>query len=102
MARFAQHTRLVAAPGKRDELIAKFLESADAQRANADCELMLVSSAPESDDVVYLTEVWSSEGAWEQTRRSPAVQAWAATMPGLVAGPPDSTALAVIGGKGVD
>jgi quinol monooxygenase YgiN len=101
MSRFAQHTRLVAAPGKREELIAKFLESTDAQRENADCELMLVSSAPDVDDVVYLTEVWSSEAAWEQTRRSPAVQAWAASMPELVAGPPDTTALTVRGGKGV-
>jgi quinol monooxygenase YgiN len=62
---------------------------------------MLVSTAPDSADVVYLTEVWSSEAAWEQVRRSLAVQAWAASMPALVDGPPQSTALEVMGGKGV-
>jgi quinol monooxygenase YgiN len=101
VSRFAQHTRLLAAPGKRDELVAKFLESAEAQRGNPDCELMLVSAAPDSADVVYLTEVWSSEAQWEQVRSSPAVQAWAASMPALVGGPPETTALEVMGGKGV-
>lgn len=67
---FVQHTRLIAAPGKREELVAKFLESAEIQRDNPDCQLMLVSTAPDSADVVYLTEVWSSEDAWEQARRS--------------------------------
>jgi quinol monooxygenase YgiN len=74
--RFAQHTRLVAAPGKRDELVAKFLEAAEIQRGNPACELMLVSTAPDAPDVVYLTEIWSAEDAWEQARRRPEIQAW--------------------------
>jgi quinol monooxygenase YgiN len=100
-SRFAQHTRLVAAPGKRDELVAKFLESAEIQRDNPDCELMLVSTAPDSAEVVYLTEVWSSHDAWEQARQSAAIQAWAASMPALVGGPPESIPLEMAGGKGV-
>ena len=90
MTQFAQHTRLFAAPGKRDELVAKFLESAEIQRDNPACRLMIVSTAPDSADVVYLTEVWSSEDAWEQARRSPVIQAWAASMSALMGGRPDS------------
>jgi quinol monooxygenase YgiN len=101
ISRFAQHTRLIATPGKRDELAAKFLESAEIQRDNPDCQLMLVSTAPDSAGVVYLTEVWSSEDAWEQARRSAPVQAWAASMPALVSGPPESIPLEVLGGKGI-
>ena len=101
ISRFAQHTRLIATPGKRDELVAKFLESAEIQRDNPDCQLMLVSTAPDSAGVVYLTEVWSSEDAWEQARRSAPVQAWAASMPALVSGPPESVPLALAGGKGL-
>jgi len=101
MFRFAQHTRLVAAPCKYDELVAKFLESAEIQCDNPDCELMLVSTAPDSADVVYLTEVWSSEDAWEQARRSAPIQAWAASMSALVRGPPESIPLEVMGGKGL-
>lgn len=100
-SRFAQHTRLTAAPGKRDELVAKFLESVEIQRANPDCELMLVSTAPDSAEVVYLTEVWSSQDAWERARRSAPIRAWAASMPALVGGPPESIPLDVAGGKGL-
>jgi quinol monooxygenase YgiN len=101
MARFAQHTRLRARPGKRDELIAKFLEAAEMQRANPANELTLVSSSPDEDDVVYLTEVWTSAEEHERARESDEVQAWAAPKPTLVDGPPQTSPLDVAGGSGV-
>lgn len=100
-SRFAQHTRLVAAPGKRDDLVAKFLESVEIQRDNPDCELMLVSTAPDQADVVYLTEVWSSEDGWNAARSSAAIRAWAESMPALVGGAPESLRLEVAGGTGL-
>jgi len=100
MSRFGQHTRLVAAPSQRAELVAKFLEAAEIQHGNPDCELMLVSTAPDAADVVYLTEVWSSREAWDRARSSPVIQAWAASMPGLVGGPPETVPLDVAGGTG--
>jgi quinol monooxygenase YgiN len=90
---------LRARSGKRDELVAKFLEVADIQRDNSACELMIVSSSPEEDDVVFLTEVWTSPEEHERARQSSEVQTWAADMPSLVAGPPDITPLVVHGGK---
>jgi quinol monooxygenase YgiN len=99
-SRFAQHTRLVSAPGKREHLVAKFLEAAEMQRDNTDCELMLVSTAPDEADVVYLTEVWSSEAAWERARSSPQIRAWAESMPTLVSAPPETSLLDLAGGKG--
>jgi quinol monooxygenase YgiN len=92
---------LRARAGKRDELVAKFLEVADMQRDNPACELMLVSSSPEEDDVVLLTEVWTSAEEHERARQSSEVQAWAAQMPSLVGGPPESTLLVIEGGKGL-
>jgi quinol monooxygenase YgiN len=92
---------LRARAGKRDELVAKFLEVVDMQRDNPACQLMLVSSSPEEDDVVFLTEVWSSAEEHERARQSSEVQAWAAQMPSLVAGPPESTPLVVEGGTGL-
>jgi quinol monooxygenase YgiN len=97
LARFAQHSRLRAQAGKRDELVAKFLEVTDMQRDNPACELMLVSSSPEEDDVVFLTEIWTSAEDHERARQSPEVQAWAAEMPSLVAGPPEITPLVIEG-----
>jgi hypothetical protein len=46
---------LHARPGKRDRLIAKFLEVPVMQANNPACELTIVSSSPDEDDVVYLT-----------------------------------------------
>jgi quinol monooxygenase YgiN len=100
MTRFAQHTRIRARPGKREELIAKFLEAAEMQRDNPANELTLVSSSPEDEDVVYLTEVWTSAEEHEQARQSDEVQAWAADMPSLVDRPPETTPLDVAGGSG--
>jgi quinol monooxygenase YgiN len=93
MARFGQHTRIRARPGKRDELIAKFTEAGELQQDNPACELTLVSASPDDPDVVFLTEVWRSADEHERARQSPEVQAWAQGMPELVEGPPESTPL---------
>lgn len=102
MSRFAQQTRLISTKGNADKLVAKFIEAADLQRDNEACELMLVGKSEADDDVVYVTEVWSSEFAWKQARRSKAVTAWARDIPALVAEWPASTRLTQIGGKGIE
>src|SRR3954469_14200013 len=81
---FAQHTRLRARPGRRKELLAKFLEVVDLQRENPACQLTLVSSSPDDEDVIFLTEVWATAEDHERARESPEVQAWAVDMPSLV------------------
>lgn len=71
------------------------------QRDNPACQLTLVSFSPGDDDVVFLTEVWTNAEEHERARHSPDVEAWAADMPSLVAGPPETTPLVVAGGKGL-
>jgi quinol monooxygenase YgiN len=101
MPRFAQHSRIRARAGKRDDLVAKFTEVAVIQRDNPACELSLVSTSPEDDVSVFLTEVWASAEEHERARQSPEVEAWAADMPSLVDGAPETTPLEVVGGKGL-
>lgn len=101
MSRFAQLTKLISTKGNADKLVAKFIEAADLQRDNGSCELMLVGKSEADGDVVYVTEVWSSESAWKEARRSKAVTAWARDMPALVAEWPPSTRITEIGGKGI-
>jgi quinol monooxygenase YgiN len=91
---------LRARPGKRAELIAKFLEIPVMQADNPACELTIVSSSPDEDDVVFLTEIWTSAEEHERARQSAQVQKWATRMPSLVAGPPEITPLVIEGGKG--
>jgi quinol monooxygenase YgiN len=99
--RFAQHTKLVATRGNADQLAGKFMQSVEFQRENPACELMIVCRSAVDDDVVYLTEVWSSESEWEEARRSPAIAEWAKDMPLLVAEAPQSVRLDPVGGKGL-
>jgi quinol monooxygenase YgiN len=101
VAWFAQHTTLVATAGNADRLAGKFLESVEIQGANPDCRLMIVSKSPVNEDVVFFTEVWSSESAWERARRSARIAQWAQDMPLLVAEPPQSVRLDPLGGKGL-
>ena len=101
MERFAQHTKLVATSGNADRLARKFIESVEIQRKNPACELMLVCKSAEDGDVVYLTEVWSSESEWEEARSNPEIAAWARDMPSLVAETPRSVRLNPLGGKGL-
>ncbi len=101
MSRFAQQTRLISTKGSADKLVAKFIEAAELQSENASCELMLVAQSGSDDDVVYVTEIWSSESAWKEARHSKAVTAWAKDIPKLVAEWPASTRLTRIGGKGI-
>jgi len=101
MGRFAQHTKLVATEGNGDRLARRFLASVELQRENPACELMIVSRSPEDDDVVFLTEVWASESEWDNARSSPVIAEWAKDMPTLVAGPPQSVRLDILGGKGL-
>jgi quinol monooxygenase YgiN len=101
VSRFAQQTRLISTKGNADKLVAKFIEAADLQRDNKSCELMVVGKSEADEDVVYVTEVWTSESAWKEARRSKAVTAWAKDMPELVAEWPASTRLTAIGGKGI-
>ena len=99
---FAQHSAIRARPGSHEALLAKFLEVVELQRGNPACLLTLVSTSPDEDGVVLLTEVWTSAEDHERARESPEVQAWAANMPELVSGPPETTRLEIAGAKGLD
>ena len=101
VGRYAQHTKLVATSGNADRLAQKFLDSVEIQRENPACELMIVSRSPVDVDVVFLTEVWTSESDWDVARSSPVIAEWAEDMPSLVSEAPQSVRLDPIGGKGL-
>jgi quinol monooxygenase YgiN len=101
MNRFGQQTKLVAAAGQSDALVAKFLESALIQHDNPACDLLIAGKSTTEDDVVFLVEVWASEADWERARSSDEIAEWAKGMPGLVAAPPESVRFNPAGGKGL-
>jgi len=100
MKRFGQHSKVTARAGKKRELVAKYLEVGEIQRDNPACEVMFVSTG-DDDSAVYLTEVWTSEKDHQEALESDEVAAWAAGMPELVDGEPQSQRFEPVGGKGL-
>lgn len=102
MASFGLHTKFVARSGKRDLLVGKLLEVIDMQRSNAACELTLISESPDDRDIVYLTEVWTSEAAHTEATESDAARAWGKGMPELIDPERvDTDTLIPVGAKGL-
>jgi len=63
MEKFAMYGKLIAHPGKRDELAGILLEAADMLSDNADCELYIVNVSDNDPNAVWVTELWSSAEA---------------------------------------
>jgi quinol monooxygenase YgiN len=101
MRRFGQHTKLVATAGQSDALVAKFLESAEIQRDNPACGLMIAGKSTTEENVVYLVEVWASEADWERARTSHKIATWAQGMRDPVTAPPETVRFDPAGGKGL-
>lgn len=55
--------KLIAHPGKRDELAEILLEAAAMLRDNEDCELYIVNVSDSDPNAVWVTELWSSQDA---------------------------------------
>ncbi len=62
----------LAAPGKRDELVAHMLEAADLMGAVPGCLLYLVSTTEDADEVA-ITELWTDKAAHEASLQAPGV-----------------------------
>jgi quinol monooxygenase YgiN len=91
-------SKVQALPGKRDGLVAKFLEAAELQRGNPACHLTYVATSPDDEVGVWLTEVWRSAKDHKAATQSPAVAKWAADMPQYVDRLAESAKLDYAGG----
>ena len=64
MNRVVAHIRLVAQPGQREALVEQLLGSLSDQLGSAEaCEMFLVSRSRDDENVVWVTELWSSQDA---------------------------------------
>jgi quinol monooxygenase YgiN len=57
------HARIVAQPGRGDDLAAILREAAAALESNPDCRLYVVSRALDDPDSVWVTEAWTDRAA---------------------------------------
>lgn len=100
MALYGLTGAFLAAPGKRDELVAHMLEAAQLMGAVPGCLLYLVSTAERVDEVA-ITELWTDEAAHETSLQAPGVGELIGRAHPVIAGMSGRSVLTVLGGKGL-
>jgi quinol monooxygenase YgiN len=99
---FGLHGRLLAAPGRGDDLEAILLEAAEALNDDDDCLLYVVSRQPDEPEAVWVTEAWTSREAHQASLEEEATRALIQRAMPLIAGLPErGIELRPVGGKGV-
>jgi quinol monooxygenase YgiN len=99
---FGLHGRLLAQPGKGDELEAILLEAASALEADEDCFLYVVSRQADNPEAVWVTEAWTSRDAHQASLEDEATRAMIQRVMPLIAELPErGIELRPVGGKGL-
>ncbi|MCA1600431.1 MAG: antibiotic biosynthesis monooxygenase [Acidobacteria bacterium] len=99
--RYGLHGSLRAKRGRGDALAELLLEAAAALNSNTDCMLYLVSRSPDDNDVVLVTEVWTTREAHDSSLQDEAVKALIQRGMPLIVDMPTSTEFLPAGGKGL-
>jgi quinol monooxygenase YgiN/quercetin dioxygenase-like cupin family protein len=61
MSRVGRYVKFTAKTGQGDALAERLLHAAEGLRATQGCELYVINRTPEEPDVVWVTELWTSE-----------------------------------------
>jgi quinol monooxygenase YgiN/mannose-6-phosphate isomerase-like protein (cupin superfamily) len=61
MSKVGRYAKATARPGQADALAERLLEVAEALRTVPGCELYVINRSAEEPDVVWVTELWSSQ-----------------------------------------
>jgi quinol monooxygenase YgiN len=90
--------KMLAAPGKREELLAIMLEGNGAMPG---CISYVIARDPASQDGIWITEVWDSKDSHGASLQLPHVQATIAKAKPIIAGFGDYFATEPLGGIGL-
>lgn len=90
--------QMLAAPGKRDELLAILGESTADMPG---CLSYVIAKDPDNADAIWITEVWTDKDAHAASLKLPAVQAAIAKARPIIAGFPQRFETVPVGGHGL-
>lgn len=90
--------KMLAAPGKREELLATMLEGKDAMPG---CLSYVIARDPSSEDGIWVTEVWTDAESHKASLHLPHVQATIAKARPLIAGFAEHFETEPLGGIGI-
>lgn len=90
--------KMLAKPGRRDDLISILLEGTDAMPG---CLSYIVAADPTDANAIWITEVWDEEASHQASLNLPAVQAAIARARPLIEGFGERFITAPVGGVGL-
>ncbi|PZR31103.1 MAG: antibiotic biosynthesis monooxygenase [Caulobacter segnis] len=90
--------QMLAAPGKRSELIAILSASVDAMPG---CLSYVIAEDPSNADALWISEVWSDKDSHAASLKLPSVQAAIAKARPIIAGFPQHFETRPVGGYGL-
>jgi quinol monooxygenase YgiN len=100
MSKFGLYGKIIVQSGQRDALVAILLEAAALMQHVPGCELYIVNISPTEPDVMWMTEVWTSQAAHEASLTKDEIKALIKRgMPLIVGG--ERIEIVPIGGKGI-
>jgi quinol monooxygenase YgiN len=98
---FGMHGRIVATPGRGDELAAILRQAAAGLDADPDCLIYVVGRAAGDPDSVWVTEAWTSRAAHSASLGDPGARALIERARPIIAGFEDRAEWTPEGGKGL-
>ena len=90
-----------AQSGKREELMTVLLNAAKALEINSDCLQYLISTS-EEPETLYVTEIWTSKQAHDDSLEPPEVKAVIAQAMPLITSVSNIVEQQFVGGKGLN
>jgi quinol monooxygenase YgiN len=101
MSRYGIHAKIMAVPGKRDQLVGQLLKAAGIVGDAPGCEIYFVSVSPTELDAVLVTEVWASKDLHDASLLVPAVKSLIQETRPLIDKFGEFVITAPLGGKGL-
>ncbi|SDN93742.1 putative quinol monooxygenase [Actinacidiphila guanduensis] len=101
MDKIGYYVKFRARTGQRDALVKILLQAAELTQDAPGCELYIVNTTPSEDDVVWVTEIWSSAADHTASLSAPGAKELIGQALPLLAGPPERIDLHPTGGVGL-
>lgn len=93
--------KLIAKPGQREQVVQILLESGTLFDDNPACLLYLVSESADDPNLVWVTDVWTSQEEHAEALKAPELRPFVERATPLLEGMPEQMEIRPVGGKGL-
>lgn len=98
---YALLNKLTAKPGQRQQVVDILIEAGRLFDDNSDCFLSLVSESADDPNVIWVTDLWTTQKAHEEALQDPGLRPFVEKSLPLLEGMPEQIEIRPVGGKGL-